>query len=195
MREPLFGLNSSRQSPGARELINSNETVRRPPQPFRHHFVRFKCVPLPAHIGPAEHQQHPVTQPEIAMNTNASIAKAFLCVAGAAACALLSGPIQAGEQIVTIKESVSLAGIDASQPADARKLYSRVQKAAHIVCGPSNRVGLRSVDNIGACYEKALGDAVRSANLPQLTMVYLHTHSPEVAAARGIGIPVLVAAK
>jgi UrcA family protein len=129
------------------------------------------------------------------MNTNASIAKAFLCVAGAAACALLSGPIRAADQIVTIKESVSSAGIDASRPADARKLYSRLQKAAHIVCGPGNRVDLRAVPNLEGCYEKALGDAVRSANLPQLTMVYLHTHSPEVAAARGISIPVIVAAE
>ena len=131
------------------------------------------------------------------MNTNASIvrAKAFLCIAAAVACALLSGPIQAEEQIVTIKESVSSAGIDANQPADARKLYSRLQKAAHIVCGPGNRLGLRAVPNLESCYEKALGDAVRSGNLPQLTMVYLRTHSPEVAAARGIRVPVLVAAK
>jgi UrcA family protein len=131
------------------------------------------------------------------MNLNAPVlnAKILLCIAAASACALLSGPIQAEEQIVTVKLSVSTAGIDPSEPADARELYGRLQSAAHIVCGPANRVGLRPVDNVGACYEKALGSAVRSANLPQLTIVYLRTHSPLEATARGIGVPVLMAAK
>lgn len=132
------------------------------------------------------------------MNINTpvlSAKKILLCVAAGTACALLSGPIQAKEQIVTIKQSVTSTGIDPSQPAGARELYGRVQTAAHIVCGPGNRVGLRAVPNLESCYEKALGDAVRSANLPQLTMVYLRTHSPEVAAVRGISVPVLVAAK
>jgi UrcA family protein len=131
------------------------------------------------------------------MNTIASIlkTKTSLCLAAAAACALLAGPIQAGEETVTIKQSVSSAGIDPSQPAGARELYSRVQTAAHIVCGRGNRVGLRPVANIEKCYEQALGTAVRSANLPQLTVVYLRTHSPQDAAARGISLPVLMAAK
>jgi UrcA family protein len=131
------------------------------------------------------------------MNNNAPVfgAKIVLCIAAASACALLSGPIQAEEQIVTVKQTVSTAGVDPSQPADARELYGRLQTAAHIVCGSGNRVGLRPVDNIGACYEKALANAVRSANLPQLTTVYLRTHAPQDAAARGINVPALMAAK
>jgi UrcA family protein len=121
--------------------------------------------------------------------------KILYCIAAASACGLLAGPIQAEELMVTIKQSVSSEGIDPSRPAGARELYSRVQKAAHIVCGPGNRVGLRAVPNLERCYEKALSDAVRSANLPQLTMVYLRTHSPEDAAARGINVSTLVAAQ
>ncbi len=45
------------------------------------------------------------------------------------------------------------------------------------------------------CYEKALGNAVRSANMPLLTQVYLETHTLREAAARGIDVPVQMAAK
>jgi UrcA family protein len=131
----------------------------------------------------------------MSLNVPIFISKIVLCIAAATACALLSRPIQAEEQVVTVKLSVSTAGVDPSEPAGARELYGRVQTAAHIVCGSGNRVGLRAVDNIGACYEKALGAAVRSASLPQMTMIYLRTHSPQDAAARGISAPVLMAAK
>jgi hypothetical protein len=49
------------------------------------------------------------------------------------------------------------------------------------------------VANVSGCCEKAVGDAVRSANLPQLTLAYLRTHTPQEAAAHGI--PVVLAAK
>ena len=39
------------------------------------------------------------------------------------------------------------------------------------------------------CYEKALADAIRSANLPLLTQVYLETHTLREAAAHGIDVP------
>jgi UrcA family protein len=131
------------------------------------------------------------------MNINAPFlnAKAFLCIAAVTASALLSGPIQATEQTVTVTMTVSTAGLDPRQPADARQLYSQLQTAARVVCGNGNRVGLRPVDNLAKCYEKAVGDAVRSANLPQLTMVYLGSHTLQDAATRGIDVPVRVAAK
>jgi UrcA family protein len=131
------------------------------------------------------------------MNTNASMlkTKALLSVAAATACALLAGPIQAEEQIVTIKQSVNAAGIDLSQPAGARELYSRVQTAANIVCRYGDRVDLKAVPNFVNCYEKAVADAVRSANLPRLTMVYLSAHGALEAGARGISVPVHMAAK
>jgi UrcA family protein len=134
---------------------------------------------------------------EIYMNINAPVlnAKFQLCSAVAMAFAVLSGPIQAAEQIVTVKQSVSSAGIDPNQPAGALELYGRVQSAANIVCRYADRVDLKPVPNFVNCYEKALGDAVRSARLPQLTMVYLRTHTPLEAATRGISVPVLVAAK
>lgn len=128
------------------------------------------------------------------MNTNAPVrsAKVFAAVA---ACAVLSSPVQAEGHEVAVTISVSSAGLDLSQPTGARELYSRLQKAANIVCGHGNRVDLIPLDDVAGCYEKAIADAVRSANLPQLTLVYLNTHTLQDAKTRGIDIPVLVAAK
>lgn len=132
-----------------------------------------------------------------AMNTHASIlaAKALVCIAATAACALLSAPIQAEEPTVTVKINVSTAGLDPRQPAGARELYGRLQAAAHVVCTHGDRVDLRPVANFEGCFEQAVADAVRSARLPQLTMVYLKSHTLQDAATRGIEVPVLVAAK
>jgi UrcA family protein len=133
------------------------------------------------------------------MNTNFPVLKAKACIGtaalAAAACAILSGPVQAKEHIVDVTLSVNTAGLDLKQPADARELYRRLQKAAYIVCGHGNRVDLRAVPDFAACYEQALGDAVRAANRPQLTLVYLRSHTIQDAATRGIEIPALVAAK
>jgi UrcA family protein len=131
------------------------------------------------------------------MNIRAPVldAKAFTCVAALAACALLSGPLQAEERIVTVKVSVNTAGLDAGQPAGARQLYGRLQHAAKFLCGRGMRVGLQPVDDFAGCVESAIGEAVRSAHLPQLTMVYLSTHTLKQATTHGIDVPVLAAAK
>jgi hypothetical protein len=47
----------------------------------------------------------------------------------------------------------------------------------------------------GGCYEKALGGAVRSAHQPQLSIVYLDTHTPSDAATYGIDVPVRMASE
>ena len=115
------------------------------------------------------------------------------CIAVAAACSVPSYPVQASDREVAVAISVSTAGLDLSQPAVAQKLYTRLENAAYLVCGSGRRVGLKPVDDVSGCREKAVGDAVRSANLPQLTLVYLRTHTLQEAAAHGI--PVVVAAK
>jgi len=131
------------------------------------------------------------------MNTHAPIlnVKASLCIAAAAACALLSGSIQASEQMVAVSFTVKATGLDLSQPTGARTLYTRLQSAARFVCGNHSRVGLLPDPNFAVCYERALGEAVRSVNKPQLTWVYLGSHTLPDAAARGIEVPVIMAAK
>ena len=132
------------------------------------------------------------------MNANEPIrnTKACLCIATVAACTALSGPTaQANDPVFTARLPVVTAGLDLSQPAGARELYGRLKEAARIVCGSGYRAGLEPVADFKSCYEKALGDAIRSVNQRELTIAYLRTHAPQDAAARGIDIPTLVSAK
>jgi len=122
------------------------------------------------------------------------IAARSLATPAIAACALLSTPIQANEQTVDVSSAVTTAGLDVSQPAGAQKLYFRLLHAANLVCGHGLRVGLEPVQNISSCIESTVAAAVRSANLPQLTMVYQKARAVQ-AANHGIEFPAIIAAK
>jgi UrcA family protein len=111
------------------------------------------------------------------------------------ACTLFAGTVAAQDQEFTVAYRVSTQGVDLTQPAGAHEFYSRLKHAAQVVCTHGMRVDLKPVPNENACYEKALGDAVRSVNLPLLTQVYLATHTLQQAVARAIEVPVQVAAK
>jgi len=115
--------------------------------------------------------------------------------AAAVACALVAANVAANGHDVTVAIHVSTQGIDLSQPVGAHQFYERLQNAAWLACTRANRVGLEPVADPIACYEKALGDAIRSANRPLVTQVYLATHTLREAAARGIDVPAQVAAK
>lgn len=131
------------------------------------------------------------------MKTKAPVPKAkpFICIAFLAACGVLSAPVQAKSHEVTVKITVSTAGLDLSKPAGAREAYARLQRAAGIACSHGMRVDLQPPASFTGCYEKAIGDAVRSARRPQLTLVYLATHTPRDAATYGIEVPVRMAAE
>ena len=118
-------------------------------------------------------------------------------VLGAAlvACTLFAGNVAAKDQEFTVAYRVTTRGLDISQPAGAHELYSRLQHAAQVVCTHGMRVDLAPSPDPQGCYEKALGNAVRSAHLPLLTQAYLETHTLREAAARGIDLPVMIAAK
>jgi UrcA family protein len=106
----------------------------------------------------------------------------------AVACGLLIGNAAAEERPVTVAFQVSAKGLNLSQPAGAQELYRRLQQAAVEVCKPNALVALAPVSDRRACSEKALGDAIRSVNMPLLTQVYLKTHTLEEAAAHGIEV-------
>jgi UrcA family protein len=106
---------------------------------------------------------------------------------------LFAGSVAAKE--VTVAIQVSTQGLDLSQPAGAHELYTRLQRAAQVVCTHGMRVDLAPSPDPRDCYEKALGSAVRAANLKLLAQVYLATHTLQEAAARGIDVPMQVAAK
>jgi UrcA family protein len=129
------------------------------------------------------------------MNTKTAFMNAR-AVLGAAAVAgtLFAGSVAAKDQEFTVAYKVNIQGLDLSQPAGAHALYTRLQHAAEVVCTHGMRVDLAPVTDPKGCYERALADAIRSVNLPQLTRVYLATHTPKEAAARGIDVPEQVAA-
>jgi UrcA family protein len=130
------------------------------------------------------------------MYTKAVVMSAWPVLGAAVvACALFAGNVAAKDEEFTVAYRVSTQGLDLSQPAGAQELYSRLKHAAQVVCTHGMRVDLKPVTDENACYEKALGDAIRSVNLPLLTQVYLVTHTLPQAAARGIKVPVQVAAK
>ncbi len=118
-------------------------------------------------------------------------------VLGAAviACTLLAGNVSAEGRPVTVALKVSTRGLDLETTAGAHELYTRLQNAAWIACTRANRVGLEPTRNPEACSEKALGEAIQSANMRQLTQIYLETHTLREASALGIGIPLHVAAQ
>jgi UrcA family protein len=109
------------------------------------------------------------------------------------ACTLFAGNVLAKD--VTVAYQVNAKRLDLRQPAGAQEFYGRLKKAAWIVCTHGNRVDLQPSPDREGCYEKALGDAIRSANVPLLTQVYLETHTLREAAAHGIDVAVQVAAK
>jgi UrcA family protein len=134
---------------------------------------------------------------DMSMNTKPSIVSTqpFICLAAILTCAALCGSVHATEHQVTIKVPVSTADLDPNQPAGARELYVRLQRAARIACTHGNRVSLEPPTSFGGCYEKALGDAVHSAHQPQLSIVYLAAHTARDAAKYGIEVPVWLAAE
>jgi UrcA family protein len=130
------------------------------------------------------------------MYAKAAVTSARLIVGAATVfCTLFAGNVAAKDHYVTVAIHVSTQGLDLSQPADAQTLYTRLQSAAWVACTRGTRVDLLPVDHLQGCIEQALGDAIRSANTPMLTRIYLETHTLQAAAAHGIDVPAQVAAK
>jgi UrcA family protein len=109
------------------------------------------------------------------------------------ACALFAGTAGADDHSVIVSKQIDTSGLDLNRTADAQTLYTRIRHAADDVCTRGKQVDLLPADNPTRCYEKALGDAIRSAKLPMLTQIYLTTHTVKEATARGIEVPSQVA--
>ena len=109
--------------------------------------------------------------------------------AAAVACTVFAANVTAEVRTVTVAIHVSTQGLHLGQPAGAQQFYARLQRAARVVCTHGERVGLEPSPDPKGCYERALGDAIRSANVPLLTQIYLATHTLREAAVRGIGVP------
>jgi UrcA family protein len=124
-----------------------------------------------------------------------SAARFVLGVAAVAGTLFAIAPAAAENHKVTVALHVSTKGLHLSQPADARTFYTRLENAAWVACTRGNRVDLLPVDDLKACYDRALGGAIRSAKAPTLIQIYLETHTLQQAAAQGIEVPAQLAAK
>jgi UrcA family protein len=113
----------------------------------------------------------------------------------AVACAFLASHALAESREVTVAIHVNTQGLDLSQSVGAQKFYERLKHAAQVACTHGNRVDLLDSPNPAACYEAALGNAVRSVKLPLLTLIYLETHTLRTAAAHGIHMPPPITSK
>lgn len=130
------------------------------------------------------------------MNTSIRITRASSLVGAAAlVCSCFAGNASAAGHVVDVSVPVSSQGLDLSKPDDANTLYVRLQNAAWVVCTRGTRVDLEPSDNVKGCYEKALGQAVRSVGAPLVTQIYLGSHTMKQAAAYGIQLPAQFAVK
>ena len=101
----------------------------------------------------------------------------FMLGAVAIAGTIFAGNVAAQGHDVTVAIQVSTQGLDLHSPAGAQEFYGRLKHAAEVACTHGNRVDLKPSGDPVGCSEKALGEAIRSANLPLLTQVYLETHT------------------
>ena len=129
------------------------------------------------------------------MYVKVAVTRARTLLAASVICTLFAVNVSAKGEIVTDSVKVSPAGLDLSQPADARKFYARLENAAWVVCTRGTRVGLAPVENQFNCYQNTLGDAVHATNEPLVTQIYLATHTLQEATAHRISVPTQVVAK
>jgi len=130
------------------------------------------------------------------MHAKAAVTSAGILVGAATVFStLFAGNVAAKDHYVTVAIHVSTQGLDLTQSADAWKLYTRLKNATWVACTRADQVALAPVEDLQGCIEQALGDAVRSANKPMLTRIYLETHTLQEAAAHGIDVAAQVAAK
>jgi UrcA family protein len=115
-----------------------------------------------------------------------------VCVAAT----LVAGNAAAKEKFVTVAIQVTTQGLDLNQAADAQTFYTRLQNAAWVACTRGNRTDLLApVDDLHACVEQALGDAVHATNKRLVTQLYLASHTQQEAAKHGIATSSQLAAK
>ena len=130
------------------------------------------------------------------MYTKTTVVRALRALgASLVACAITAGTVSAKDQEFPVDYRVNARGLDLNQPAGAQELYARLQHAAQVVCTHGMRVDLVPSADPKACYEQALGGAVKSAHAKLVTQVYLASHTIQEASARGIELPVRIATK
>lgn len=104
---------------------------------------------------------------------------------GLAAVSLLSINAQAGDDPdAAPQKAVDYSDLNLSVPADADRLYTRLQRAAKHVCGPSDARDLRKASKQRDCYRESLATAVAAVNHHSVTALYRSDKSIKLAQRR-----------
>ena len=98
------------------------------------------------------------------MNKLNTIVAAAIVVASSVAVA----PVNATPSVDPVRV-VKFQDLNLSTSTGAASLYSRLQAASRAVCAPLVGRELERAKQYTACYEKALGDAVKNVNSKQLS--------------------------
>jgi UrcA family protein len=98
------------------------------------------------------------------------------------------------EQAPVLQRAVSHRNLDLDTDRGARAFYSRLRTAALSVCYATESVMPGSYSSENPCVKKAIGDAVRSVNRPNLTQLFVAAYrsdpqqsKPNVAIASAAG--------
>jgi UrcA family protein len=81
----------------------------------------------------------------------------------------------------TVAVKVSTTDLDVSSPAGVEKLFVRLTSATTQACGVESHFDPLRTNKFDRCYRDTLNNAVRAANSPLLTQVYVD-HYPREAA-------------
>ncbi|MEO1660331.1 MAG: UrcA family protein [Pseudomonadota bacterium] len=96
--------------------------------------------------------------------------KTLAAIAGSAAFAILPAMAGSAPSSDVEKIEISTKGYDLSQPADAKIILSKINRAADQVCGRTNiRQALSQRVIAQQCHEEAVTRAVESIDSPVLT--------------------------
>ena len=106
--------------------------------------------------------------------------KAGLAAAVAVFCAVLSSGAHAQElSIDSVK--VRYLSSELSTAQGAKRVYSRIERAAQLVCHRPDTRDIRRHPDYDTCYEKAVDNAVEAIGVSTLTALH-KTHSQRSAA-------------
>ncbi len=102
-----------------------------------------------------------------------SFKSTFKIVMGVAAAIMVLAPLasQAGDLNALPQVRVSFADLNLDTAAGVNTLYTRVARAADVVC-PADSQELSRHVAYKSCASKAIGDAVRNASIPALSQLY-----------------------
>ena len=90
-------------------------------------------------------------------------------------------------------QRLSLAGLDLTSPAGARKAYARINEAAWSVCGKSSLQIEVMVNGPGECVQAAIAGAVRAVRSAELSAMYIKTIGIVLATLYGVRPPIITA--